>query len=109
MYLNEIVKVNPNKFWYYIHKGQFINEKTLKYVNKADNLFDVGAGSGNYDSNFPLVWLIRRTKGSKSTQSDLKQSSIKVNYLISTYSKIKKFLTFNEVLGTSIFIVAKKN
>ena len=229
MDLKEIGKVNPEKFWYYIHKGQFIYEKTLKYLNNSDTLFDVGAGSGyfasifvkngksrnaycidpfysqdqlgkkndltfvatppnqkadlllfidvlehveddsallnSYVSNssndaifvisvpafkslwsnhdvflehfrryrkkdlrnliqkaglkeleasyifgsiFPLVWLIRKIKRSKSIQSDLKQSSNMVNFLILKFLKIEKILPLNKIFGTSVFIVAKK-
>jgi len=230
MDLKEIGKVDPDKFWYYIHKGQFIYERTLKYRKESDTLFDVGAGSGyfasifvkngktnnaycidpfysqdqlgkkndltfvenppsqkadlllfidvlehieddlallkSYISNssrdalfvisvpafkslwsnhdvflehfrryrkkdlrnliqkaglveveasyifgsiFPLVWLIRKMKRSKSIQSDLKQSSDLVNFLILKFLKIEKILPFNKIFGTSVFIVAKKN
>ena len=229
MDLKEIGKVNPDKFWYYIHKGQFIYEKTLKHLNKSNTLFDIGAGSGyfasvfvkngktsnaycidpfysqdqigkindltfvatppsqkadlllfidvlehveddlallnryvsnsssdalfvisvpafkslwsNHDvflehfrryrkkdlrnliqkaglkeleasyifgSIFPLVWLIRKIKRSKSIQSDLKQSSNMVNFLILKFLKIEKILPLNKIFGTSVFIVAKK-
>jgi hypothetical protein len=230
MDLKEIGKVNPEKFWYYIHKGQFIHEKTLKYLTKSDTLFDVGAGSGyfasvfvknakttnaycidpfysqhqlgkindltfvatppsqkadlllfidvlehveddlallnSYVSNsssdvlfvisvpafkslwsnhdvflehfrryrkkdlrnlihkaglkeveasyifgsiFPLVWLIRKIMRSKPIQSDIKQSSNIVNFLILKFLKIEKILPLNKIFGTSVFIIAKKN
>jgi hypothetical protein len=52
MDLKEIGKVNPDKFWYYLHKGQFIYNKTIKTANKSEVLFDVGAGSGYFASIF---------------------------------------------------------
>ena len=230
MDLKEIGKVDPDKFWYYIHKGQFIYERTLKYRKESDTLFDVGAGSGyfaqifvkngktsnaycidpyysqdqlgkkneltfvatppsqkadlllfidvlehveddlallnSYVSNsssdalfvisvpafkslwsnhdvflehfrrygkkdlrnliqkaglveveasyifgsiFPLVWLIRKVKTNKSIQSDLKQSSNIVNFLILKFLKIENILPLNKIFGTSVFIIAKKN
>ena len=230
MDLKEIGKVDPDKFWYYIHKGQFIYERTIKYRKESDTLFDVGAGSGyfasifvkngktsnaycidpfysqdqlgkkneltfvttppnqnsdlllfidvlehveddlallnSYVSNsssdalfvisvpafkslwsnhdvflehfrryrkkdlrnliqkaglvevevsyifgsiFPLVWLIRKVKRNKSIQSDLKQSSNIVNFLILKFLKIEKILPVNRIFGTSVFIIAKKN
>ena len=230
MDLKEIGKVDPDKFWYYIHKGQFIYERTIKYRKESDTLFDVGAGSGyfasifvkngktsnaycidpfysqdqlgkkneltfvttppnqnsdlllfidvlehveddlallnSYVSNsssdalfvisvpafkslwsnhdvflehfrryrkkdlrnliqkaglvevevsyifgsiFPLVWIIRKIKRSKSIQSDLKQSSNIVNFLILKFLKIEKILPLNKIFGTSVFIIAKKN
>ncbi len=229
MDLKEIGKVDPDNFWYYLYKGQFIFDKAIKSFNKSEILFDVGAGSGyfasifvknkktskaycidpfysqdqlgiknnlnfvtappsekadallfidvlehveddlallksyissssadalfvisvpafkslwsNHDvflehfrryrkkdlrnlikqaglvevessyifgSIFPLVWLIRKLKRSKTIQSDLKQSSKFVNFLILNYLKIEKFLPVNRLFGTSVFISAKK-
>ena len=229
MDLKEIGKVDPDNFWYYLHKGHFIFDKAIKSFNKSEILFDVGAGSGyfasifvknkktgkaycidpfypqdqlgnknglnfvisppsekadvllfidvlehveddlallksyissssadalfvisvpafkslwsNHDvflehfrryrkkdlrnlikqaglvevessyifgSIFPLVWLIRKLKRSKTIQSDLKQSSNFVNFLILNYLKIEKVLPVNRLFGTSVFISAKK-
>ena len=229
MDLKEIGKVDPDNFWYYLYKGQFIFDKAIKSFNKSEILFDVGAGSGyfasifvknkktikaycidpfyskdqlgnknglnfvtappiekadvllfidvlehveddsallksyissssadalfvisvpafkslwsNHDvflehfrryrkkdlrnlikraglvevessyifgSIFPLVWLIRKLKRSKTIQSDLKQSSNFVNFLILSFLKIEKVLPVNRLFGTSVFISAKK-
>jgi hypothetical protein len=229
MDLKEIGKVDPDNFWYYLYKGQFIFDKAIKTFNKSEILFDVGAGSGyfasifvknkktikaycidpfyskdqlgnkndlnfvtappiekadvllfidvlehveddlallksyissssadalfvisvpafkslwsNHDvflehfrryrkkdlrnlikraglvevessyifgSIFPLVWLIRKLKRSKTIQSDLKQSSNLMNFLILNYLKIEKVLPVNRLFGTSVFISAKK-
>ena len=229
MDLKEIGKVDPDNFWYYLYKGQFIFDKAIKSFNKSEILFDVGAGSGyfasifvknkktikaycidpfyskdqlgnkndlnfvtappiekadvllfidvlehveddsallksyissssadalfvisvpafkslwsNHDvflehfrryrkkdlrnlikraglvevessyifgSIFPLVWLIRKLKRSKTIQSDLKQSSNLVNFLILNFLKIEKVLPINRLFGTSVFISAKK-
>ena len=229
MDLKEIGKVDPDNFWYYLYKGQFIFDKAIKSFNKSEILFDVGAGSGyfasifvknkktikaycidpfyskdqlgnknglnfvtappidkadvllfidvlehveddsallksyissssadalfvisvpafkslwsNHDvflehfrryrkkdlrnlikraglvevessyifgSIFPLVWLIRKLKRSKTIQSDLKQSSNLVNFLILNFLKIEKVLPVNRLFGTSVFISAKK-
>jgi hypothetical protein len=229
MDLKEIGKVDPDNFWYYLYKGQFIFDKAIKSFNKSEILFDVGAGSGyfasifvknkktikaycidpfyskdqlgnkndlnfvtappiekadvllfidvlehveddlallksyissssadalfvisvpafkslwsNHDvflehfrryrkkdlrnlikraglvevessyifgSIFPLVWLIRKLKRSKTIQSDLKQSSKFVNFLILNYLKIEQVLPVNRLFGTSVFISAKK-
>ena len=229
MDLKEIGKVDPDNFWYYLYKGQFIFDKAIKSFNKSEILFDVGAGSGyfasifvknkktikaycidpfyskdqlgnkndlnfvtappiekadvllfidvlehleddsallksyissssadalfvisvpafkslwsNHDvflehfrryrkkdlrnlikraglvevessyifgSIFPLVWLIRKLKRSKTIQSDLKQSSNFVNFLILNFLKIEKVLPVNRLFGTSVFISAKK-
>jgi hypothetical protein len=229
MDLKEIGKVDPDNFWYYLHKGHFIFDKAIKSFNKSEILFDVGAGSGyfasifvknkktgkaycidpfypqdqlgnknglnfvisppsekadvllfidvlehveddlallksyissssadalfvisvpafkslwsNHDvflehfrryrkkdlrnlikraglvevessyifgSIFPLVWLIRKLKRSKTIQSDLKQSSNFVNFLILNYLRIEKVLPINRFFGTSVFISAKK-
>jgi hypothetical protein len=229
MDLKEIGKVDPDNFWYYLYKGQFIFDKAIKSFNKSEILFDVGAGSGyfasifvknkktikaycidpfyskdqlgnkndlnfvtappiekadvllfidvlehveddlallksyissssadalfvisvpafkslwsNHDvflehfrryrkkdlrnlikraglvevessyifgSIFPLVWLIRKLKRSKTIQSDLKQSSNLMNFLILNYLKIEKVLPVNRLFGTSVFISAKK-
>jgi hypothetical protein len=61
-----------------------------------------------FGSIFPLVWLIRKFKRSKTIQSDLKQSSKFVNFLILNYLKIEKVLPVNRLFGTSVFILAKK-
>jgi hypothetical protein len=229
MDLKEIGKVDPDKFWYYLYKGQFIFNKATKVFNRSEILFDVGAGSGyfasifvknkktgkafcidpfysqeqlggkndlnfvtappnekadmllfidvlehveddvallksyissssadalfvisvpafkslwsNHDvflehfrrygkkdlrnviklaglaevessyifgSIFPLVWLIRKLKRSKTIQSDLKQSSKFMNFLILNFLKIEKVLPVNRLFGTSVFILAKK-
>ena len=229
MDLKEIGKVDPDNFWYYLYKGQFIFDKAIKSFNKSEILFDVGAGSGyfasifvknkktikaycidpfyskdqlgnknglnfvtappidkadvllfidvlehveddsallksyissssadalfvisvpafkslwsNHDvflehfrryrkkdlrnlikraglvevessyifgSIFPLVWLIRKLKRSKTIQSDLKQSSNLMNFLILNFLKIEKVLPVNRLFGTSVFISAKK-
>ena len=229
MDLKEIGKVDPEQFWYYLYKGQFIFDKAIKSFYKSEILFDVGAGSGyfasifvknkktskafcidpfysqdqlgiknnlnfvtaapsekadmllfidvlehveddlallksyisissadalfvisvpafkslwsNHDvflehfrryrkkdlrnlinraglvevdssyifgSIFPLVWLIRKLKRSKTIQSDLKQSSNLMNFLILNYLKIEKVLPVNRLFGTSVFISAKK-
>jgi hypothetical protein len=229
MDLKEIGKVDPDNFWYYLYKGQFIFDKAIKSFNKSEILFDVGAGSGyfasifvknkktikaycidpfyskdqlgnkndlnfvtappiekadvllfidvlehveddlalltsyissssadalfvisvpafkslwsNHDvflehfrryrkkdlrnliklaglvevessyifgSIFPLVWLIRKLKRSTTIQSDLKQSSNFVNFLILNFLKIEKVLPVNRLFGTSVFISAKK-
>jgi Methyltransferase domain len=229
MDLKEIGKVDPDNFWYYLYKGQFIFDKAIKSFNKSEILFDVGAGSGyfasifvknkktikaycidpfyskdqlgnrnnlnfvtappsekadvllfidvlehveddlallksyissssadalfvisvpafkslwsNHDvflehfrryrkkdlrslikraglvevessyifgSIFPLVWLIRKLKRSKTIQSDLKRSSNFVNFLILNFLKIEKVLPINRLFGTSVFISAKK-
>ena len=59
-------------------------------------------------SIFPLVWLIRKLKRSKTIQSDLKQSSNLMNFLILNFLKIEKVLPVNRLFGTSVFISAKK-
>jgi hypothetical protein len=230
MDLKEIGKVNPDKFWYYLYKGQFIFDKAIKSFTKSKVLFDVGAGSGyfasifvrnnktskvfcidpfysqdqlgskndlnfvttpprekadvllfidvlehveddlallksyissssadalfvisvpafkslwsNHDiflehfrryrkkdlrnlieraglvevessyifgSIFPLVWLIRKLKRSKTIQSDLKQTSNFMNFVILKFLKIENFLPVNRLFGTSVFISAKKH
>jgi hypothetical protein len=229
MDLKEIGKVDPDKFWYYLYKGQFIFDKAIKSIKKSEILFDVGAGSGyfasifvknrkinkafcidpfysqeqvgvkndlnfvteppnekadvllfidvlehveddlallksyisssssealfvisvpafkslwsNHDvflehfrryrkkelrnlikraglvevessyifgSIFPLVWLIRKLKRNKTIQSDLKQSSKFMNFLILNFLNIEKVLPVNRLFGTSVFISAKK-
>ena len=52
MDLKEIGKVDPDKFWYYLYKGQFIFDKAIKSLKKSEILFDVGAGSGYFASIF---------------------------------------------------------
>ena len=52
MDLKETGRVDPNEFWYYVYKGKFIVEQTLRIRNKISVLFDVGAGSGFFASKF---------------------------------------------------------
>jgi SAM-dependent methyltransferase len=52
MDLKETGRVDPNEFWYYVYKGKFIVEQTLRIRNKISVLFDVGAGSGFLASKF---------------------------------------------------------
>jgi hypothetical protein len=52
MDLKEIGKVDPEQFWYYLYKGQFIFDKAIKSFHKSEILFDVGAGSGYFASIF---------------------------------------------------------
>ena len=52
MDLKEIGKVDPDNFWYYLYKGQFIFDKAIKSLSKSEILFDVGAGSGYFASIF---------------------------------------------------------
>ena len=52
MDLKEIGKVNPDHFWYYLYKGQFIFDKAIKSFKSSEILFDVGAGSGYFASIF---------------------------------------------------------
>jgi len=52
MDLKETGRVDPNKFWYYVHKGNFIVEQTLQIRKGISVLFDVGAGSGYFASKF---------------------------------------------------------
>lgn len=52
MDLKETNRVDPNKFWYYVYKGRFINEQILRIRKEINVLFDVGAGSGYFASKF---------------------------------------------------------
>jgi SAM-dependent methyltransferase len=52
MDLKETGRVDPNKFWYYVYKGNFIVEQTLRFKKDINTLFDVGAGSGYFASKF---------------------------------------------------------
>lgn len=52
MDLKETGRVDPNRFWYYVYKGNFIVEQTLRIKKDINILFDVGAGSGYFASKF---------------------------------------------------------
>ena len=52
MDLKETGRVNPDNFWYYKYKSKFIVKHSLKYQNRINVLFDVGAGSGFFASKF---------------------------------------------------------
>ena len=82
-------------------------KKDLRNLIKRAGLVEVES-SYIFGSIFPLVWLIRKLKRSKTIQSDLKQSSNFVNFLILNFLKIEKVLPVNRLFGTSVFISAKK-
>jgi hypothetical protein len=81
-------------------------KKDLRNLIKQAGLVEVES-SYIFGSIFPLVWLIRKLKRSKTIQSDLKQSSKFVNFLILNYLKIEKVVPVNRLFGTSVFISAK--
>jgi len=82
-------------------------KKDLRNLIKRAGLAEVES-SYIFGSIFPLVWLIRKLKRSKTIQSDLKQSSNFMNLLILNYLRIEKVLPINKLFGTSVFISAKK-
>ena len=61
-----------------------------------------------FGSIFPLVWIIRKLKSNNEVKSDLKQSSKLVNFVILNFLKIEKLIPINKILGTSVFVIAKK-
>jgi hypothetical protein len=99
MDLKEIGKVDPEQFWYYLYKGQFIFDKAIKSSHKSEILFDVGAGSGYFASIF-----VKNKKTSKAFCIDpfysQDQLGIKtnLNFVTAAPSEKAEVLLFIDVL-----------
>jgi len=99
MDLKEIGKVDPEQFWYYLYKGQFIFDKAIKSFHKSEILFDVGAGSGYFASIF-----VKNKKTSKAFCIDpfYSQDQLgiknKLNFVTAAPSEKADVLLFIDVL-----------
>jgi hypothetical protein len=104
MDLKEIGKVDPDNFWYYLYKGQFIFNKAIKSFNKSEILFDVGAGSGYFASIF-----VKNKKTSKAFCIDPfyseDQLGIKNDLNInSNFLKVKSYAAIFRILYNGTYL-----
>jgi len=64
-----------------------------------------------FGSLFPVIWMIRQVKkrgNSRKVDSDLKESSKIMNWILLAVLKCERYLFVNKIFGTSALIIAKK-
>jgi hypothetical protein len=64
-----------------------------------------------FGSLFPVIWMIRQVKkrgNSRKVDSDLKESSKIMNWILLAVLKCERYLFVNKMFGTSALIIAKK-